>query len=339
MKTRTYILFIILILSSNVKGQIVAPAKLNDRWGFIDTSGNWFIQPKFDSVGSFYNGYANIYKRGKEGLINAKGDVLIKPKYDFVGLVEEDLVDIMKREKIGYINVITFEKIKAQFEDGNEFSEGLAAVMNKKEKWGFIDMSGKLVIPFKYDDVDWYFENDSIQVELNSIQFYINKKDENLGKVMETDFVRKELSLDEKRKRLKIMNPGFDSLSFQSTGYRQDSIFWYRTNDKYGIADTTGIIITKPIFDYLWYFSEGVAPVQINDKWGFIYPNGQIAIELKFEKVLNFKYGLAAAKLNGRWGFINIMGVWIIEPIFENTDGNFRDINARFDPIVHYEYE
>ena len=322
-----------------MKGQIVAPAKLNDRWGFIDTSGNWFIQPKFDSVSSFYNGYAKIYKRGEEGLINYKGEVIIKPKFDFAGLVEEDMVDIMNREKIGYINVKTLEKIKPQFEDGNEFSEELAAVMNKQEKWGFINKTGKLVIPYKYDDVDWYFENDRIQVELNSKQFYINKKDEYLGEVEDSDFVRKELSLDDKRRRLYLMNPGFDSLSFPATGYRQDSIFWYKTKDKYGLADTTGLIITKPVFDYICYFSEGLAPVKINDKWGFIYPNGQIAIELKFEKVINFKYGLAATKQDGKWGFIKNSGEWIIKPIFENTDGNFRDVNAKSDPMVQFEYE
>lgn len=330
---------IMIILSATVYGQIVAPVKYHDKWGFIDLKGNWFIESKFDSVGNFYNYYAEIYVGEKQGLINHKGEVIIKPIYDFVGLVEDDMADIMDNEKVGYFNVKNLQIIEPQYEDGNEFSEGLAGVKNENDKWGFIDSTGTLIIPFKYDNIDWYFENDSIEVELNSKEFYINKKDEIIGEVPEFKYIKKELSLDEKRNKLKKMNKGFDTLSFQSTGYRQDSIFWYRTGDKYGIADTTGLAITQPIFDYIWYFSEGLAPVQIENKWGFIFPNGQTAIKLKYEKVLNFKYGLAAAKYKGKWGYINHSGKWVIKPIFENTDGNFRDIKSTFDPIVHFEYE
>ena len=134
------------------------------------------------------------------------------------------------------------------------------------------------------------------------------------------------------------MNKGFEKLPFPSTGYLQDSVFWYRKGDKYGFADTSGLAIIQPIYDYIWYFSEGLAPVQINNKWGFILPNGEVAIELKFEKVLNFKYGLGAAKLNGKWGYINHKGLWVIEPVFEETTGDFRDVHATFDPIVLYDY-
>ncbi len=339
MKNKIIIGILLTTLSISAKGQIVTCSKYEGKWGFIDLKGEWFIEPKFDSVGIFYNYYAEIYLGDKKGLINKNGDMIIEPIYDFVGLVEEDMVDVILNDKTGYFNVKTQELIQPQFEDGNEFSEGLAGVMNENEKWGFIDKAGILVIPFKYDDVDWYFENDSIQVELNSKEFYINKKDENIGDVPEYTFVKKELSLDEKRQRLRRMNPGFDSLSFPSTGYRQDSIFWYQTKKRYGIADTSGYAITQPIYDYIWYFSEGVAPVNQNDKWGFIFPNGQISINLTFEKVLNFKHGLAAAKFNGKWGYIDHSGKWVIKPILDNTDGNFRDIKATFDPIVHFAYE
>ena len=339
MTNKIFISLMLLFLTISVQGQIVAAAKFDGKWGFIDLKGEWFIEPKFDSVGNFYNYYAEIYLDGKEGMINQNGEVIVEPIYEFVGLVEEDMLDILDNDKIGYINVKTQEIIQPQFEDGNEFSEGLAGVMNEKDEWGFIDKKGNLVIPYKYDDIDWYFENDSIQVELNSKEFYINKKDENIGDVSEYVFIKKELSLDEKRKRLRKMNPGFDSLSFPSTGYRQDSIFWYRTGNKYGIADTTGLAITQPIFDYIWYFSDGLAPVRIGNKWGFVFPNGQTAIKLKYEKVLNFKYDLAAAKYKGRWGYINHSGKWVIKLILENTDGNFRDIKATMDPIALFEYE
>lgn len=337
MKNKIIIGLLLMFYSVSVQGQIVTSAKYDGKWGFIDLEGKWFIDPKFDSLGTFYNSYAEIYLDGKEGLINHKGEIVIKPVYDFVGLVEEDMVDIMENDKIGYLNVKTKQIIQPKFEDGNEFSEGLAGVMNDNEKWGFIDKEGNLVIPFKYDDTDWHFKNDSIQVELDSKEYFINKKDEYLGDTQDYHFVKKELTLEEKRIRLKLMNQGFDTLSILFTGYRQDSIFWFQAGEKYGVADTSGQAIIQPIYDYIWYFSEGVAPVRRDDKWGFVYPNGQIAIELKYEYVTNFKYGLAAAKINDKWGYINHSGQWVIKPTLENTDGYFRDVTVTVDPIVHFE--
>ena len=40
--------------------------------------------------------------------------------------------------------------ITPQYEDADSFNEGLAAV-KKDGKWGYIDETGKTVIPFEYD--------------------------------------------------------------------------------------------------------------------------------------------------------------------------------------------
>lgn len=40
--------------------------------------------------------------------------------------------------------------IEAQYEDAGQFNEGLAAV-KKDGKWGYIDETGEMVIPFQYD--------------------------------------------------------------------------------------------------------------------------------------------------------------------------------------------
>lgn len=54
----------------------------------------------------------------------------------------------------GYTNAAGSVVIPNNFEDASDFSEGLAAVANKDQfgilKWGFIDASGKLVIPYTY---------------------------------------------------------------------------------------------------------------------------------------------------------------------------------------------
>ena len=56
-------------------------------------------------------------------------------------------------QKYGYADAKGAIAIKPQFDKAQNFSEGLAAVMVKEgytEKWGFIDLSGKMVIPATY---------------------------------------------------------------------------------------------------------------------------------------------------------------------------------------------
>jgi len=57
----------------------------------------------------------------------------------------------MAAEEAPQRGVLTYtEAIAPQYEDAQEFSEGLAAV-KKDGKWGYIDETGKVVIPFQYD--------------------------------------------------------------------------------------------------------------------------------------------------------------------------------------------
>lgn len=94
----------------------LAYARKNKKLGFIDTKGNWVVEPQFDKARSFVNGLAPVYNGSKWGYIDTKGDLVVE----------------------------------YQFEDAEVFStDGLAPVKVGKN-WGFIDKSGKLVIPAQY---------------------------------------------------------------------------------------------------------------------------------------------------------------------------------------------
>ena len=56
-------------------------------------------------------------------------------------------------DKFGFIDKTGKLVIPAQFDDAEPFSKGLA-VVKIKGKYGFIDKAGKLVIPAKFDEVN-----------------------------------------------------------------------------------------------------------------------------------------------------------------------------------------
>ena len=68
--------------------QGIAKVKANHKWGFVDTTGNVVIAPKYDEVSNFVDGLAKVRISRKWGLVDTKGNIVIKPTfvaiYDFV---------------------------------------------------------------------------------------------------------------------------------------------------------------------------------------------------------------------------------------------------------------
>jgi len=60
--------------------------------------------------------------------------------------------------KWGFINKSGKEIIPIKYDHARVFSDGLAAV-RLNDKWGFIDPTGKIVTQFKYDEVHQGFSN------------------------------------------------------------------------------------------------------------------------------------------------------------------------------------
>jgi hypothetical protein len=134
--------------------------------------GDLAIALKFDLVGPFTEGLAQAQVDGKFGYIDTKGEWRIKPRYegviDMEGIIEKgDLVAYAALFKNGlapvYLEGTSWggggtcqyidEKVKnafpAVFHYGGVFNEGLAPVQ-VDGKWGFIDISGNLVIDPQY---------------------------------------------------------------------------------------------------------------------------------------------------------------------------------------------
>jgi hypothetical protein len=54
----------------------------NDKWGFINTSGNFVIPAQFDDANSFSEGLAAVKVGDKWGYIDKTGQLKIKPQFD-----------------------------------------------------------------------------------------------------------------------------------------------------------------------------------------------------------------------------------------------------------------
>src|SRR5712692_4467775 len=84
---------------------------------------------------------------GKNGYIDARGTVRIRPQFDDAGEFSEGLAAVAINGKYGYINTSGQMVIEPRFDRADAFSSGLARIMeftdvaHKAPKFGFINRS------------------------------------------------------------------------------------------------------------------------------------------------------------------------------------------------------
>jgi WG containing repeat/Caspase domain len=161
-------------------------------WGYIDTLGEEKIPIRKGRqyAGPFSEGFAAVSEGGGHlAFLNAEGKIV----FEFKNGTD-------KKEDI----------ITKNLYDLHPFSNGLAAV--KQGKWGFIDTTGKVVIPCEYDAVTRFSEGFAA-VQKDKQWFYINTKNG-------------------------IIRQGGDN-SFQAAKPCTEGIAWVKTKEGWGALSMT----------------------------------------------------------------------------------------------------
>lgn len=183
-------------------------------------------------------------------------------------------------------------------------------------KSGFIDQTGKVVIPPQFDGA--YEFSDGLA------KIYVGGK-------FDTAYIDKTGAI--------VIQPQFDigsnfSEGFAWVGFNKDKVEYklgnltlynsggsHAFNYDIGFIDKSGEFITEPIFTLAGDFSEGLAFVKTKkNKFGFIDKSGKFAIQPKFDWVDDFSEGLALVFVNGKYGFIDKTGKIIIKPQFTKAE-------------------
>lgn len=98
-------------------------------------------------------------------LPNSKANFSLQPQFDFGNSFFEGLAAVENNYKWGYIDQSGRVIIKLQFDSAVEFSEGLAA-LELNYKSGYINKSGEFVIKPQFDSA-WSFSQRLAGVEID----------------------------------------------------------------------------------------------------------------------------------------------------------------------------
>ena len=145
-------------------------------WGYIDTQGNVVIPPQFYAGEAFSEEVASVLdEKNERGFIDKNGNMVIEGLQRSSSFSEGlNLFQDATTQLNGYMDHSGKTVIAPQYEMGGaaDFSEGLAAV-KVDGKWGFIDPTGKQVIPAQYDLVE-SFEDGLAMVIQDGKPMYID---------------------------------------------------------------------------------------------------------------------------------------------------------------------
>jgi hypothetical protein len=258
------------------------------KWGFIDASGRLVI-PERSHLGQAHS----QEPRFSEGLAG-KGTVFL--------------------DKAGGIAIEGVHNNKVLWSCTGDFHEGLARVgedcyYRSDAKWGFVNKTGKLVLPMNWTAVGNFSEG-LARVEQHKRAGFIDKSGR-LVIPMEWDTANCCI----------YVTPLMESFN--------NGLAAVRRNDHWGFIDKTGNIIVPLRWGMAYPFREGLAAVESGDKWGFIDTAGKVVIPLTFDDAEPFADGLAAVKAGKTPAYIDKTGKMVIVLPSASELESFRDGLAR----------
>jgi hypothetical protein len=229
--------------------------------------------------------------------------------------------------KAGFMDRAGKMVIQPQFDDAQDFSEGLAAV-RVGNRSGYIDKTGKLAITPQFDFAG-IFQHQRAAVCLSS------------GRCGFIDTNGKYLS-----------NPTYEFTGPFSGGGSDAVAPFHADGSPFGYVDRSGKIAIAPAFEGILPggFAEGLAPVRSGGKWGYIDIKGKWGIEPQFESAAGFSSGLAPVEVGGRTGYIDNRGRFAINPQYDagrefyegyaaiRTQGKWGFIDTKGNPAIGAAY-
>ena len=256
-------------------GNIRTEAKTYRRFSLFHMIAISFLVLLFVAVGLFFA----LRKHAEDN--NIKLHVLIEPSldFDYITYFSEGLAVVMKGksfQKFGYIDITGELVIECQYDSASDFKEGLAAVM-KNRKWGYIDKTGEEIIPFEYQFAN-SFCNGLAMVRDEQKCGFINTSGETVVPFEYDD--------------------AYDFIYDITAVYK---------DNKWGLIDREGNIVVPPEYRWIAYPYNGFFTVYTGSKCGLMDASGNLVVDCVYDEInFNGADGLIFVKLKGKWGILEL---------------------------------
>jgi hypothetical protein len=231
-------------------------------WAFIDKAGA-FVIPSIRAAsepGRFSEGLASLGNR----FVDKRGNVaLAQTEWWDAGDFHQGIAVVWNphTDKAGFIDRAGNDVTAREWDAANAFSEGLARVARGR-KWGFIDTTGRLVVPLQWDipavgEVQW----DTLRAGGLSNGRALVQRSGKWGFIDRAGAIAIPLQWD-------------DALPF----HEGEGLAAVSHNGKWGFINPAGKLVIPAVYDEADSFFEGLASVRRGDTVGYIDESGKMVV-------------------------------------------------------------
>lgn len=253
-------------------GVAVLLAKSSSSSYYIDKTGKW-IGGYHDRAEDCTEGLCAVRMESMGpshwGYINTSGAIVVKGQYDWARPFSGG---------IARVGIIT----------GKPYFDNGAATVDIKQ--GYIDRSGKMITPLKFDRTGDFSEG-MAQVKLGDKWGYINQTGD--------------LVIAQQYEEAKAFKDGLASVN---------------VNGLWGYIDKSGKMTITAQFESVDDFYEGWAAVKVGGRAFYVDRAGRTVLTAPFEYVGRFRNGIAGVRLSNKAGLINKEGKIIVNPQFKSLE-------------------
>jgi hypothetical protein len=219
-----------------------------------------------------------VFEGGKHGYINQEGELVIPIT------LEGTYVLNFSEERAKFAEPVKPVPARIPYLDKN----GKLRI-SQEVKWGFIDMSGAVVVAPQFDAAGDFHEG------LAPVAFDTDRTSHNCS---DCDLNQRWGFIDKQGKM--VIQPHYHAVRPFSEGPAavEDD------DGKWGYINTKGDVVIPLRLDMARGFHEGVAAAAINKLAGYIDKQGSFVVKPQFTVVGDFSGGLAAVRVGGKMGLM-----------------------------------
>jgi hypothetical protein len=273
----------------------LSPARVNGKWGYIGTQGQWVISPRFDGADEFHAfGLAAIRLGDQWGYINLNGKIVIPPIYErFAGAFSRNgLASVYLGGKCGFINRLGAIVVPPRYLKCGDFGyRNIVWVSIDDERAALIDAKG-------------HFVREPSSDEVNEGGFSAN----GLAAFAQDSGAKKLWGYIDALGNVVIRPQFLFAEEFTDNGLASV----VNGESESGYINSRGVFVIPANLDVACEFApDGLARVARNGRWGFINSSGKIVIWSRYLPVTDFsRSGYAQVSSNeGRPERINCWGL------------------------------
>ena len=293
----------------------------NGKWGLVDDALDTVLSPTWDFIGESVNGYRIMGRNGLYGFANEEGKQVIAPSYAKVENFSEGLAAVLNAEgKWGFIDEKGNTVIEPGFITANSVTDGRALVKTEDGLYGYIDTDGEMVIDAIYSEA-YPFSEGLACVKIGDAYGYIDI-DGNL--VIPAIY---ELAFDFSEGFAVVKQGAYGLIERDGNcklepAYSQLSpavnmgLLKATKNGKTGIINTLGDILLPLSFQDIGSFSEGLCAVKDSDGWAYINEDFEIEFSIDCDYAGEFSDRFAPFMKGELWGYLDQTGNILVPPVF-----------------------